>query len=251
VSPRPRVAEASRARPVTFRGPPHRLASLLPLPDEPSALRQRAARLEGAEVRGISIRPLKGEGVNMGKLTLRMPKSTPPGTYAGTLELGGEGRPIVVEVEPRPRLEVSPPRLSVEPKPGAEVSAEVLLVNTGNVPCELPAASTFCVFDGSGIDHAFWAALASEPPAGKQRIDVLLDDLADSHGGLVEVRARTDGRTIAPGESRDVQLTLRFSDRLQPGHAYGGSWEAEGLRLPIRVAVPESKRRRKTAEDAS
>jgi len=251
VSPRQRATEASRAQPVTFRGPPHRLATLVPLPDEPSALRQREARLEGAEIRGISIRPLKREGVNMARLTLRMPKSTPPGTYAGTLEVGGEGRPIVVEVEPRPRLEVSPPRLSVEPAPGAEVTAEVQLVNTGNVPCEVPAATTFCVFDGTGIDHAFWAALASDPPHGKQRIDVLLDDLADSHGGLVEVRARTDVRTIPPGESREVQLTLRFSDRIQPGHAYGGSWEAEGLRLPIRVAVPESKKKRKTAEEPS
>jgi hypothetical protein len=131
------------------------------------------------------------------------------------------------------------------------LGVEVALVNTGNVPCEVPAASTFCVFDGSGVDHAFWAALTSDPPKGKQRLDVLLDQLADSHGGLVEVRARAQGRSIPPGEAREVQLTLRFTDRLRPGHAYAGTWEGEGVRLPIRVTVPEPKRRRKAVEKAS
>jgi hypothetical protein len=243
MSPRPRTK--ARATPVTFRGPPNRLTSLVPLPGEPEALQQREARLEGAEVRALGLRPLAREGVNMGKLTIRLPKSTPPGTYAGSVALGGEQVPIVAEVEPRPRLEANPRRLRVEATPGAEVAAEVVLVNTGNVPCDVPSASTFCIFDGSGVDHAFWVALASDPPKGRQRIDVLLDDLAGSHGGLVEVRARAEKGSIAPGDARTVELALRFSDRLQAGHSYAGAWEAEGVRVPIRVSVPEQKRRRK------
>jgi hypothetical protein len=250
VSPRQRAAAASRTRgkPVTFRGPPDRLASLLPLPDDPEALRQRAARLEGAEVRGIRVRPLTRERLNMGRFTLRLPKSTPPGTYPGSLEIGGQEVPIVGEVEPRPRLEASPRRLTIEAEPGGEVTADVVVVNTGNVPCEVPASSKLCVFDGSGVDHAFWVALGSDPPKGRQRLDVLLDELAESHGGLVEVGARAGEHTIDPGETREVLLTLRFSDRLRAGHTYAGTWEAEGLRLTIRVTVPDAKRRRKAAE---
>jgi hypothetical protein len=249
VSPRQRAAAG--AKPVTFRGPPDRLASLLPLPDDPEALRQRAARLEGADVRAIRVRPLTREGVSLGKFTLRLPKSTPPGTYSGSLEIGDQQVPIVGEVEPRPRLRTSPRRLTIETEPGGEVAADVVVVNTGNVPCEIPAASKFCVFDGSGIDNAFWVALGSDPPKGRQRLDVLLDELAESHGGLVEVRARTGERTIAPGEAREVQLTLRFSDRLRAGHAYAGTWEGDGVRLTIRVNVPEGKRRRRAAEAAT
>ena len=253
MSPRRRVAAArSRARdkPATFRGPPDRLASLLPLPDDPEALRQKSARLEGAEVRGIRIRPLRREGVNMGRFTLRLPRSTPPGTYAGSLEIGGEKLPIMAEVESRARVERSPRRLRIEVEPGGEFTADLLLVNTGNVPCEVPTASTFCIFDGSGVEQAFWAALGSDQPKGRQRLDVLLDELAESHGGLVEVRARTDKRAITPGESREVQLTLRFSDRLRTGRAYAGTWTAEGLRLPIRVTVPGAKRPRRAVEAA-
>jgi hypothetical protein len=126
-------------------------------------------------------------------------------------------------------------------EPGAEVSADVTLVNLGNVPFHVPAASTFCVYDGGGVDHAFWVAFVSDPVEGKERIDLLLDDLADSHGGLVELRARAADRTVAPGESRDVQVTLKFSDRLRPGRGYAGSWDTDGMHLRIRVSVPDSK----------
>jgi hypothetical protein len=228
------------AAPITFRGPPHRLTSLVALPEETEARARPKALLEGAEVRGLSVRPLTREGPGMGKVTLRLSKATPPGSYKGSVEIGGTQVPVAVEVEPRPRVEASPSRLSFEVAPGAEVAADVTLVNVGNVPYEIPAASTFCVFDGSGVDHAFWIALASDPPEGKARIDLLLDDLAGSHGGLVEVRARATERTIAPGESRDVHVGLRFSDRLRAGHAYSGSWGADGLRVRVRASVPDA-----------
>ena len=249
MSPRQRAARAD-VTPLTFRGPPHRLSSLVALPDAQDARAKVEARLEGAEIRKFAVRPLTREGLGMSRVTLGLPKSTPPGTYSGSVALGGQEVPIVVEVEPRPRLDVDPSRLSLEIEPGAEVSTDVTVLNLGNVPFDLPAASTFCVFDGSGVDHAFWLAFASDPPEGKERIDVLLDDLAQSHGGLVEVRARADDRTIAPGEARDVQVGLRFSDRLRPGHSYSGAWDADGLRLSVQVRVPERKAKPKPAKEA-
>jgi len=236
MSPRQRAASAHGAR-VTFCGPPQRMSSVVALPDGADLLEPKAL-LEGAEIKGLAVRSLARDGVNMGKVTLRLPKSTPPGSYAGSLELGGRRIPLAVEVEARAKIEASPSRLSFEAEPGAEVTADVTLHNVGNVPFQVPAASTFCVFDGTGVDHAFWVAFATEPPERKERIDLLLDDLADSHGGLVEVRARAEERTIAPGDSRDVQMSLRFSDRIRPGHGYAGSWGIGGLRLRVRVRVP-------------
>jgi hypothetical protein len=249
VSPRQRTARTGGS-PLTFRGPPHRLTSIVALPDGTDGLGEPKALLEGAEIRGLAVRPLRREGLNMGKVTLRLPRSTPAGSYAGSVEIGGRTLPVAVEVEPHPKVEVSPSRLLLEVEPGAEATVDVTLLNIGNVPFDVPAASTFCVFDGSGVDHAFWVAFVSDPPEGKERIDLLLDDLAESHGGLVEVRARASERTIAPGESRDVQVTLRFSDRLRPGHAYAGSWDADGLHLRIRLSVPSERKKQRAAEVA-
>ena len=225
------------------------MSSVVALPDGAGALEPKA-RLEGAEIKGLSVRSLTREGLNLGKVTLRLPKSTPPGTYAGSLELGGRRMPLAVEVEARPKIEASPSRLSLEVEPGAEVTTDVTLHNVGNVPFQVPAASTFCVFDGRGVDHAFWVAFVTEPPDMKERIDLLLDDLADSHGGLVEVRARATERTIAPGDSRDVQVTLRFSDRIRAGRRYAGSWGTDGLHLRVRVRVPARNGKQRAAEAA-
>jgi hypothetical protein len=249
VSPGVRKARTPAA-PVTFRGPPHRLSSLVRLPTGADELGEPKASLEGAEIRGLSIRLLSGKGLDMGKLTLRLPKSTPPGSYAGSVELGGRPVPVRVDVEPRPRLEASPSRLAFEVEPGAEATATVTLLNVGNVPFEVPAASKFCVFDGGGVDYAFFVAFVSDPPESKRRIDVLLDELAGSHGGLVELRARAASRVVAPGEAQDVDLTFSFSDRLRPGHDYAGSWDAEGLHVRIRVSVPGGKPTQRTRREA-
>jgi hypothetical protein len=247
----PRQRTAAKASPrVVFRGPPDRLASLLPLPgtpETPEAAPEPAASLLGAEVRALTVRPLAREGVDARRATLRLPRSTPPGRYEGSAEIEGRKVAIVAEVEQRPRLEADPRRISVEVAPGGTASVDVTLLNTGNVPCDLSGTSTFCVFDGRGAEHAFWAALASDPPKGRQRLDVLMDDLADSHGGLVTTRVEK-GAKIAPGELRDVRLTLRFSDRLQPGRRYAGSWRAEGVRIPVRVATPANRPRRTARE---
>jgi hypothetical protein len=249
VSRRRRPAKAG-VPPLTFRGAPNHLTSLVELPGTRDTAVEAEAQLEGAEVQSFAVRPLTREGLPMGRVRIRLPKSTPPGAYRGSVTIAGEERPFVAEVEPRQSVDVVPSDLSLEVEPGAEATADVMVLNRGNVPFELPAASQFCIFDGGGVDHAFWLALGSEPPEGKQRIDVLMDDLAQSHGGLVEVRARAPKRTIAAGEAGEAQVTLRFSDRLEPGRTYAGAWDADGLHLSIEVTVPEKKRARRTAKEA-
>jgi hypothetical protein len=238
-----RRAAASAAEPVVFRGPPDRLASLLPVAAEAGT--EPSASVEGTEVRALRVRRLARDGP--ARATLRLSASTPPGSYTGTAELEGETVPIVAEVEPRPSLRSAPRRLVVEAEPGTTVTVDVALVNTGNVPCDVSGTTSFCLFDGGGVEHAVWAALASDPPEGKQRIDVLLDDLAESHGGLVTTKVER-GATIPAGETRTVQLTLRFSDRLRPGKRYAGAWRVEGLRVPIRITTPETTPKRKGKE---
>jgi hypothetical protein len=244
MSPRPRAA-AKRAPALTFRGPPQRLTTLVPLPAGADVGEPRAL-LEGVEVRGVSLRPPR-DGAAHGRVLLRLSKMTPPGRYAGSVELGGGPVPVVVEVEPQPRVEASPSRLRVDVEPGGEVTVGITLANVGNVPFDVPAVTRSCVFDQGGVDHAFWVALASEEAETRSRIDLLLDDLAGSHGGLVEMRARPS-EAIAPGGVQDVELTLRFSDRLQPGGVYSGAWDAEGLHVRLRVDVPKTKRAARKAE---
>jgi hypothetical protein len=202
----------------------------------PGATHAATASLAGTEVQAVRVRPLP----DARKVTLRLPRSTPPGTYAGSAEIGGETVPIVAEVEAWPLAQAEPRRIVLEAGPGETAAVDVTLVNTGNVPLDVSETTTFCLFDGRGLEHAAWAALSADPPEGKQRLDVFLDDLAESHGGLVTLKVE-NGAAIEAGESREVRLTLRFSDRLRPGKRYAGAWRAGGIRVPFRVETPEAK----------
>jgi hypothetical protein len=240
---------------VTLRGPPKRLASpALPV-DVASvgATRLPASAVSilvnGAVPERVSIRGGREPGTPA-ELRVRLAPSTPPGRYEGVATVGDRTVPIVIEVEPAPRLRAAPSRLETSGSPAGSETVEIDLANSGNLPVEIPARSSFCLFDGGGIDHAVWAALTTDPPEGKGRIDVMLDDLAASHGGLVDVRVREGAGSIAPGERRTCRVELKWSDRLRPGRRYAGAWEVAGLRIPIRVETPRAEQSKAKAATA-
>jgi hypothetical protein len=230
-----------------FAGRPDRLEAVL---RDVSIEAEATATLTGVEARHFRLRPLSRGDSSGVRATLKLPATTAPGTYRGVVRIGERELAAAVEVEPHRRARSHPPRLSVEAGPSSSRSVELAVANEGNVAFTVPAKSSLCLFEGDGIHHAIWAALTSDPPKGKQRIDVLLDDLADSHGGLVDVRAKRQV-SIEPGEAQTVVLTLTFSDRLRAGHAYTGTWEPGGLRVPLHVSVPARVRRRSATPEAA
>jgi hypothetical protein len=252
---RERRPPATAGEPLAFRGPPGRLTALIeaaPVTGAEETGREASATLKGVAAPRLAVRPLaRGGEVSASRATLRLPTTTPPGSYRGVARIGGREHPITVDVEPHVRARSHPNRLAVEAGPGSEAAVELVLVNDGNVAFDVPPRSSFCLFEGDGIHHALWTALTADPPAGKQRVDLLLDDLAASHGGLVDVRPGTAAGAIPPGATQAVRLTLRFSDRLQAGHEYTGTWEPEGLRVPLRVSVPTRARTRGAAREAA
>jgi hypothetical protein len=244
----PRRRKAAQPAPaVILRGRPARLAMLPPASADPASVDLAAMPVTGV---ALQVEGLVPERVHLrrprepgapAQLRVRLAPTTPPGRYEGAATVGDRTVPVIIEVEPAARLRATPTRFETTAEPGGTNTVEVALVNTGNVAVDIPARSSFCLFDGGGIDHAVWAALTADPPEGKGRMDVLLDDLAVSHGGLVDVRVRDGAGSLAPGERRLCRIDLGWADRLRPGRTYAGSWEVAGLRLPIRVRTASAK----------
>lgn len=189
----------------------------------------------------LSIRPMVSAAQKYSLLRLRISKSTAPGTYFGGVALENREVPVVIDVEPREDLRFIPRSLSIATTPGRTVEAEVTIVNTGNVGLDLRDEHTFCVFDASGIDHAFFAALTDQNMNGGQRLERFMDELSVLHGGLVRLRLK-GGTTIPPGEVKEIQIALECPHRLRPGHTYSGAWSLWNFQYSIQLAVIETKK---------
>jgi hypothetical protein len=196
----------------------------------------------GRHTAPLHVHTLPGQ-VQAARIRFELPGTTAPGTYEGDVQVDDTTYSLVAEVEPRTYLLISPSRLTLEATAGTEVGAEVTLVNAGNVSCEIGKAYTFRLFDNDSFDRGLGAALRSDSGTGLKRIDRLVEELAESHGGLVRVNIRDGAGTINPGERREIALELKFSDRLKDGRTYFGTWSLYNLNYYIRVhAGPVSRR---------
>ncbi len=233
-------------RPLHLKGGPRSLSAVLRLSADESRFLAEAdsmqVNLGGAESASVRIRPAGGAGSGVSLLKLKLPKLTPPGTYEGTVEVGNRQLPVVIEVEPRPRLRVFPRRLRLQGTAGAEVTTDINVVNVGNVALDIAGEHSFCIFDPSGLNRAFYFALGHNGLQAEKRVARLMDKLAESHGGLVRVRVEEGAGEIVVGDARNLQLTFTLPERMRPGQIYSGVLKLFNYHLPVEVidAGPQS-----------
>ena len=233
---------AHRPERLRLKGGPTRLSAALRLPDSELKARNLQVSLTGGITARVAIRPVTRHTPGIAVVKLRLPKNTPPGTYEGVVQLNDVEVPVVANIEARPRLRFVPGSLIVKAPPGAMVHTEVTVVNGGNVAINIEAKHTFCIFDESGIDRAFSAALTDEKTKGQERMELLMDKLADSHGGFVRLIVDSGTGMLEPNEDCDLHLALRFSDKLRPGGIYDGAWVLGGGSYHIRIEVTEKEK---------
>jgi hypothetical protein len=229
-----------KQEPLRFKGVPSRvLATLESAEGLPSS---QACRVILAEMGSlpIAIRPLRSTPPIVSTLSFRLPKSTPPGLYKGNIEIGDQRIPIEVDVESRSSLRFIHPKFTHKGPPGAKVSAELMLLNRGNVSVTLPDKDSFCVFEDGGLARAFFRGLVEEDSDGTRRMDRILDEVAKAHGGLVIVTINKGAGRLAPEEVRELQVDLLLSRKLIGGRTYRGTWCVAGASLEVVIQVEKS-----------
>ena len=228
---------------VQLRGNPGQLSTVLHLPKTASTLKTSSrfsscsVNLPGVDVRRASIRELDAARPGLSMLRIKLPVSTPPGNYKGTVQIGDKEIPIVVDVESQPRLRLFPSNLRATVAPGSVLNANFTVANTGNDTANLEKEYRFCVFERGGVDRAFFVALGGDQTPGDRRIDKLVNELSVSHGGRVRLEIEVGAGAIAPGEVRELCIAMRLSDRLRPGQTYSGNWRIENAGVAIELLV--------------
>lgn len=236
------MATRDHASPVRLRGRPGGLAGHLALPDSaPSmvtvnlALGDRTPTPVTAHVIRIGAKGLSG-------LRLDLPRWTPPGSYHGTVTVGDHERRVVVDVEPRSKVRMSPKRLVLRGRPKEAVTTEVVVSNVGNVACEVRGAYVFALFDPSSLERATQRAFQSSARGDESFIVRIAAELSDGYAGTVRLKVDHGTGTLEPGDSRELRATLRLPDQLRSGRTYEGTWRIGtiGYNVEIETADGES-----------
>jgi hypothetical protein len=230
------VQPARHKTQLKFRGSPLGLECIAPVERTSISTGMVAIDLGGAIGQlKANLHMLKLPGSASARLRFALPALTPAGTYEGTAKVDANEFPIVAKVEPRVHLVLSPNHLALEAFAKAEVTAELTLLNDGNVTCEIGKAQVFRLFDLDGFNRGLAAALSNDGAKGRERIERFVEALADSHGGMVRVMVHEGAGTIRPGEHRELSLAFRFSDRLANGRTYYGYLSLYNLHYHVQV----------------
>lgn len=225
---------------VHLKGAPNRLSAVLRLPFAAQAT-TCSVELPGIGAHRVRIRPIKNTTSGASLLKIKLPHDTAPGAYQGTVHIGDTELPITIDVEVHRDLRMFPSSLSAEVRPGSSVAASLSLLNAGNSAFTIAKEYRFCIFDATGIDRAFFVALANDEAKGSQRLDRFLEELADAHGGRVRVEIKSGVAQIMAGEMVDLNVVFHFSDRLRVGRNYAGSWNLENAAYRVEVNVREER----------
>jgi hypothetical protein len=236
------MAKQSSANTIYIKGSPRRLATVLRLPDRAARATTCTVDLPGVKAHRVRIRPIKNTRSDASLLKIKLPYDTPPGVYKGTVHLDDTELPITVDIEVQHGLQIFPTNLKAELRRGQSLRQTISILNGGNSTVELANEYRFCVFDSTGIDRAFFLALASDETKGSKRLDRFLDELADSHGGRVRVEVPSGPYLIKPGEMIEVEVLFHFSDRLHAGRDYAGTLTLENAALHVEIRMSETRK---------
>ena len=203
----------------------------------------------GLAVESVSVRPLGDPGApERAWLRLALPASTRPGEYRGTIRVGGREEKVVLDVEPRTRLRLSPRRQLLRGRAGERVDATVLVANLGNTDCVLPDVSAVGLFDVEGAERAIGRTFRSSDTDGGRILERLAEELEAGYGGLARVAVTAEAGELGPGEARELAVTFHLPDALRSDRVYEGAWSLPSVNYMVRVEVTGGKSSRKEAK---
>lgn len=152
-------------------------------------------------------------------VSLSLPPGTPPGEYAGEIEVAGETRPLTLHVVETSRLRVTPGQIVVDARDGSEVVKRVILSNEGNVAQRIGSLSDIVLEEERVLRQTIRAVLSA---VGASTVVVADDSKARQDSPTLRVESKSGDVTLAPGEIRPLELTVHVPDGLEPNVGYRG-----------------------------
>lgn len=250
--------------PVVLSGPPGALHGVISLRNQTGdrlfvrdfalqpAKGKKSADFEtiGTDRLAVRTRLLAGEARSQ-QIHLALGRQTPPGTYEATVSIGKKDVPVRLVVQPVVDVELSPDELfftGVEP--GRTHTAEVLLLNRGNVPVTVPTLKHATTVDTDLVCRSLSQAIRDHGEDGSQAtLDALAKTLAEDLAGWVKLSVKNAGAVVEPGASTLMEISLTLPDDVRPERTYEGDIRVLDELLSYLI-LPESPKRRPSESSA-
>lgn len=171
------------------------------------------------------------------RLKLRLPQAVPPGTYAAQIKTDKGSLPLQIQVEEKKRLHISPVTLALSGHPGGTIHAQLLIVNLGNVPVDIPSRDVVGIYDDDGMEVAFASTYRVESDDPLVLLKHFIGKLREGHGGLTIIQVLEGAGELAPNAQVSVALEITLSDSVKPNHNYHCVWSLGPVEYAITISI--------------
>lgn len=157
-------------------------------------------------------------------IALALDARTPPGTYEAELDVDGQTRPVIMHVVEDVALSIAPQHLVLPNRPGEKIDKRIVITNDGNVPVPVHTIGVVVLDEELAHCRALRGALADVGDTMNT-----LDDFAAALGRryravyeTLALRVQNEAVTMAPGETRALDLTITLPEKLEHRSRYSG-----------------------------
>jgi hypothetical protein len=223
----PAKSVAAPNDPVVLSGPPGAVRGLLELrnqTDEQVFIRdlalgpskgKQSARFKalGADRLMVQARLAAGESRTQ-LVQLALGVQTPPGTYDATISIGGKDVPLKLIVQHIVDVELSPDSLFfVGVEPGKTHTADVLLLNRGNVPVVVPSLRHTTTLDLDFVCRTLSQAVRKHGEEGAEAtLDAAFRNASRDLADWVKLSVENAGAVVEAGGSALMRISATLPD---------------------------------------
>ncbi len=161
----------------------------------------------------------------MHRISYKLPRNTPPGTYESIIHVGGKEKKLKIVIQPNIEIDVYPLTIHFTGViPGESYYAQLSFTNSGNLPFKVPDVKHVNTFDEDYLCRAMSLAMREKGGEGfMATMDELTRNIHKDMAGWAIVKLEESGRTLEPGESIQLHLTLTLPKNVDPGKDYFGT----------------------------
>lgn len=165
-----------------------------------------------------------GEG-KLHRIRHQLPPTTPPGTYESTIQVGGTEKKVKMIVQPNVQIDVHPLTVHFTGViPGESYYTQLSFTNSGNMPFKVPDIKHVNTFDEDFLCRALSLAIREKGSEGYMAtMDDLTRNINREMADWAIVKIEESGRTLEPGESIQLHLSLTLPKNVDENRDYFGT----------------------------